>query len=211
MIRKSRNIDMLLSLNNVALEKVCSYTYLGFILDDQVNFNKHMSELVNIVSHMLNLLSRIRRYLTKEACTTNFKTMVLSLIEYGDIIYAGTTNVNLDKLDKLFYRDLRICDGTNNWVSKDILCDNCNIDPLYQRRNVHLLLFMHKQIRNADIIKRTNVRTRLDQAPVFNTYKPNNEKARQNVLYRGANLWNILQANDRNLDFKGFKTKLKRV
>ena len=49
MIRKSRNIDMLLSLNNVALEKVCSYKY-------QLNFNKHMSELVNIVSHMLYLL-----------------------------------------------------------------------------------------------------------------------------------------------------------
>ena len=83
--------------------------------------------------------------------------MVLSLIEYGDIIYAGTTNVNLGKLDKLFYRGLRIhvCDGTNNWVSKDILCDNCNIDPSYQRGNVDLVLFMHKQIRNADIIKRT--------------------------------------------------------
>ena len=89
---------MLLSLNNTVLEKVCSYKYLGFILDDQLNFNKHISEIANIVSHKLYLLSKIRKYLTKDA-----STMILSLIEYGNIVYAGTTNKNLDKLDKLFF------------------------------------------------------------------------------------------------------------
>ena len=55
-IKKSKNVDMLLSLNNTVLEKVCSYKYLGFILDDQLNFNKHISETVNVVSHKLYLL-----------------------------------------------------------------------------------------------------------------------------------------------------------
>ena len=90
------------------MEKLCSYKYLGFILDDQLNFNKHISELVNIVSHKLYLLSKIRKYLTKHACTLIFKTMILALIEYRNIVYAGTTNKNLDKLDKLLYRGLRI-------------------------------------------------------------------------------------------------------
>ena len=79
---------------------------------------------------------------------------------------------------------------------------------LSHRRNIHLLLFMHKQTTNNDLLKRTNIRTRLHQAPVFKTYKPNNEKARQNILYRGASLWNELPSNDRNLDFKTFKTNM---
>ena len=57
-----------------------------------------------------------------------FKTMIFSLIEYGDSIYAGTAMANLDKLDRLFYRGLRICDGTNTMVSKNILCNDCDID-----------------------------------------------------------------------------------
>ena len=96
---------MILSLNNIILERVCSYKYLGFILDDQLNFNKYLSEMIKIISHKLYLLSRIRRYLTNEACILVFKTMVLSIIEYGDIIYAGTSKANLDKIDKLFYRE----------------------------------------------------------------------------------------------------------
>ena len=120
--------------------------------------------------------------------------MILSLIEYGNIVYAGTTNKNLDKLDKLFffYRGLRICDGTNAVMSRTLLRNDCHIDTLGLRRNTHLLLFMHKQTKNKDLIKKTTVRTRLHQAPVFKTYKPNEEKARQNTLYRGACLWNDL-------------------
>ena len=137
-----------------------------------------------------------------------FKTMILSLIEYGNTVYAGTSNKNLDKLDKLFYRGLRICDGTNTMVSRLQLRNDCHIDELSVRRNRHLLLFMYKQTKNKDLIKKTNVRTRLHQAPVFKTYKPNNEKARQNILYRGTSLWNEQPSNVRNLDFRAFKSKI---
>ena len=132
-VKKSKNVDMILSLNSTVLEKVCSYKYLGFILNDQLNFNKHITETVNIVSHKLYLLSKIRKYLTKHASILIFKTMILALIKYGNTIYAGTTNNNLDKLDKLFYRGLRICDGTNAMVSREELRNDCHIDSLSHR------------------------------------------------------------------------------
>ena len=138
-----------------------------------------------------------------------FKTSILSLIEYGNTIYAGTSNKNLDKLDKLFYRGLRICDGTNIAVSRLQLRTDCHIDKLSVRRDRHLLLFMHKQQKTLIKLKKTNVRTRLHQAPVFKTYKPNNERARQNILYREAHAYGM---NSRLileiLDFRDFKSKI---
>ena len=108
--------------------------------------------------------------------------MVLSLLEYGNIIYSGTSKINLEKLDKLLYRGLRICDATNNNVSKNQLCYDCKITPLETRIEVHLLLFMHKQTQNIDLLKMTKIKTRLHAALVFRTYKPHNEKARLNVM-----------------------------
>ena len=67
-VKRSKNVDIILSLNNIPLERVCSYKYLGFILDDHLNFNKHISSMVSTVSHKLYLLSRIRRYLNDQAC-----------------------------------------------------------------------------------------------------------------------------------------------
>ena len=67
---------------------------------------------------------------------------------------------------------------------------------------------MHKQQQKIELLKQTNVRTRLHTAPVFLTYKPYNEKARENVLYREANLWNALPSKNRNCNFNEFKSKL---
>ena len=209
-IKKSKSVDTIISLNNCTLDRVCSYKYLGFRLDDHLTFNKHISELSNLVTHKLYLLSKIRRYITFEASLTIFKTMVLSIIEYGDIIYSGTSIRNLNKIDTLFYRGLRICLGHQIGLSKDDLCHECTITPLLGRRRLHLLLFMHKLSANKDMLKMTSIVTRLHEAPVFWLYKPENEKARLNILYRGALEWNMLLAKDRNLDFNDFKVMYKR-
>ena len=110
----------------------------------------------------------------------------------------------LIKLIIFFYRGLRICDANYVAKSKTQLCNDSNIITLEKRRNV-LLLFMHKQCDKVELLKHSNVRTRLHKAPVFNTYKPDNEKACQNIFYRGANVWNKLPSCDRNSDFKDFK------
>ena len=91
---------------------------------------------------------------------------------------------------------------------KDTLLNDCHVSALEIRMKIHILLFMHKQSKNEDLLKQANIATRLHQAPVFKIYKPNNEKARQNILYRGALEWNVLPSKDRNSDFKVFKSQL---
>ena len=41
-----------------------SYKYLGFILADHINFNKHISELCDLVTHKLYVLFKM--YLNRE-------------------------------------------------------------------------------------------------------------------------------------------------
>ena len=135
--------------------------------------------------------------------------MILSLIEYGDIIYAGTTQANLSKIVNLFYRGLRICDNTNNRISKEILCHDCHNAPLEVRR-IHLLLFMHKKTNIECLLNKSRIRTRLHQPPVFKLCKPNNEKVNQNIFYRGAILWNGRPSDERNKTFKDFKYGLQK-
>ena len=86
---------MQLSLSNQILERVCSYKYLGLILDEHLTYDKHIKEMNKLVSHKLYLLSKVRKYIITYACINIFKTMVLSLIEYCDILYAGSSQKNL--------------------------------------------------------------------------------------------------------------------
>ena len=69
---------------------------------------------------------------------------------------------------------------------------------------------MSKEKTNQHLLKFTQIQTRLHLAPVFKTYKPNNEKARANIIYRGAIEWNNLPAIERNLNSDKFKKKQKK-
>ena len=70
---------------------------------------------------------------------------------------------------------------------------------------------MYKQQGNIDLINRRNIRTRLHDAIVFTLYKPNSEKSRRNVIYRGALEWNSLNKEQRLLaNFKSFKSSQKK-
>ena len=65
---------------------------------------------------------------------------------------------------------------------------------------------MYKQQSNIDLVnRRNNIRTRLHDAIVFLFYKPNSEKSRQNVIYRGALEWNNLN-KELLANFKSFKS-----
>ena len=49
-------LDIQLSLNANILERVCSYKYLGLILDEHLTYNKHIKEMTKLISHKLYLM-----------------------------------------------------------------------------------------------------------------------------------------------------------
>ena len=57
-IKKSKSQNLVLSLNNQILDRVCSYKYLGFALDEHLTFNKHIIDMKQLISHKLYLLSK---------------------------------------------------------------------------------------------------------------------------------------------------------
>ena len=82
-----------ISIDNLKLERVCTYKYLGVTLDMNFNFNKHLQNCLRIASHKAYLLSKVHSYITTEAALRIYKTMILPVIEYGDILY-DNSNMN---------------------------------------------------------------------------------------------------------------------
>ena len=62
---------------------------------------------------------------------------------------------------------------------------------------MHLKLYMYKQKGNIFIVNNRNVRTRAHDAALFQTTKPNSEKCKKNVFFKGALAWNSLSVQVR--------------
>ena len=75
---------------------------------------------------------------------------------------------------------------------------------------MHLVLCMYKQKSNGAILNVRNVCTQAHDAALFTTDRPNSEKYKNNVLYKGATLWNSQPVQIRNIQtYEILKTHLK--
>ena len=74
------------------------------------------------------------------------------------------------------------------------------ISTLTKRRDMHLKLFMFKQKLNGEIVNTRQINTRAHDAILFLTIRPNSEKYKVNVYYRGALLWNEMSVKERSIE-----------
>ena len=207
--RKIRNHILLM--DKVRLERVASYKYLGVQLDMNLNFHKYLQDCIQRTSFKIYMLSKIRNYVDFNSAITIYKTMILPVLEYGDIAYDMADKKSLGKLQTLQNRALRICVNRNVHVPTIRLHQLCKIAKLEVRRIAHLRMFMFNQRENELIVNRRNVFTRAHDAPLFITYKPNNEKYKRNIFYNGAIHWNELSVKSRNTQkYDNFKETQKK-
>ena len=192
------------------LQRVATYKYLGMILDMNLTFSNHLQQIQNVISQKCLLLSKIRKYINIHTSIILYKSMILPIMEYGDVIYGGAKGKQIQQLQKIQNRILRICIYTNVYIEKEQLYILCKTSKIEVRREVHLNLFMYKQQGNVDIINKRKVNTRAHDALLFTTHKPQNEKYKQNVYYRGAISWNNLPSIERNIpEYEKFKNRQK--
>ena len=189
-----------LKIGNMRIERVHLYKYLGITLDMNLTYKKHMENCIRSASHKSFLLAKIRKYITTEAAIRIYKTMILPLIEYSDILYEGANSILTAKLQTLQNRCLRTCVYKNYHISVNNLHDLCSIMKLDKRRTVHLKLYMFKQKENVEFVNTRQICTRAHDATLFRTNRPNSEKYKINVFYKGAIIWNSMTVNDRSID-----------
>ena len=190
--KTKRIFDHSLFIDNIKIDRVHSYKYLGITLDMNLSFNRHLENLIKTISYKALLLAKIRKYITQEVALQIYKTMILPIMEYGDILYDGSNQKLTGKLQVLQNRCLRTCLLPNQHLPTIRLHEIGSIANLKMRREMHLQLYMFKQKSNVNIVNNRKVCTRMHDAIVFTTFKPNSEKYKRNVLYKGALAWNSL-------------------
>ena len=169
-----------------------------------------MNNTIKLVAHKIIMLNKIRHYITEDAAIKIYKTMILPYLDYGDIFFINSNQKQIKKLQTLQNRALRTCLNTRLETPIEILHQSIQIPKLNARREAHLINFMFKYRNNNKFLNKRNVRTRLHDAPVFTTVKPNNDKYKNNVFYNGAVKWNNLASHIRNIEtYDEFKWKTK--
>ena len=194
-INKIENISILV--NNQILQMVPTYKYLGFNLDQTLNYKYHLGTIINNISFKLYLFSKIRRFLNEKSAIIVYKSMILPFYDYCDVIYSCSKIPELKKLDRKHLRGMRLCLDNGYEMDDDELFIKCKLSSLENRRKVHTRNYLFSK---KNLCKNENEQnTRLHDGPVFKVIYPNIESVKRSVWYGGSLEWNSLDAETRNI------------
>lgn len=210
--------------NQVELEIVDKYLYLGVTLDDSLSFSVHINKIISACSQKLFTLSKIRKYITKDIAIKLYKSLILPVIDYGDVFYGCVPNILLDRVQKLQNKALRIIDLPPRYTSNLDLHVRYQVIPLFIRRRNNLLKMVHMYLRhNLDDLDiawddvtplselGNRMITRQTTTPFIPVRMPKSTKYKLSCAYSGPKLWLDQPLTTRQIaDQEEFKIHLKR-
>ena len=203
-VKKAKNVTV--RMDGERLQKVPSFKYLGIILDPTLSYNKHVSYVIKTVLYKMSLLGKLRKYLNDNVALQIYKSMLLLYFDYADVIFHKSNTGDLDKLQRLQNKCLRMSNLRVRNASTDRLHKISKIPFLKDRRKAHVLNFMFIRKNKPGLLNVREIRTRAHDAPLFNVPIPRCEAFKRSIIYSGSVEWNSLGTEARNVDaFLPFK------
>ena len=205
--------DFTVTVEELPLTLTNSYKYLGMTLDSQLNYDKHVQNIITRVSLKLKQLRRMRYFLDVRAATLVYKSMILPIMEYGDTFLVGATAEKRKKLQTLQNKGLSCALSLDRDISTEELHRRAKLQKLKNRREQHLLSHMFdivsygRQLRKPRL---SGVRTRSQNKKMIKLRKPNTEKYKKSLAYMGPQKWNSLPDQYHHLKTRlHFNTRIK--
>ena len=97
-----------ISCGDIQIQRESKVKYLGITLHEHLSWDEHTNEICKKLKCFFPLFYNIRSYLNKENVITIFYTMIYSRLKYGSIVTGLTTQLNIDKIQILQNKLLKV-------------------------------------------------------------------------------------------------------
>ena len=131
-------------LHNTSIERTDQYTHLGLVFTSNFKWNKHIEKCICKASKRIALLNRVRLKLPRGTLCSLYKSMVLPIIEYCDIIYDNCTVRDSIAIEQVQRRAALVYTGAYRHTSSDRLLVELGWQSLRTRRLNHKLIQLFK-------------------------------------------------------------------
>jgi len=205
--------------NDTVLNRIDTHKHLGLTINKNFNWNDHIQCAIVKAKKRIHCLKNIKLLLPRRSLCSLYKTMVLPIIEYCDIIYDNCTLRNALDLENVQRKAALVCTGGYRHTSNDALLAELGWQPLRIRRQFHKLCLFFKIIHSLTptylkpLIPSANeiqYRLRSRSNATMPTPYSRLSSTRNSFVHSTVNLWNNLSIDVRSTTtLSGFKSRLK--
>lgn len=137
-----------IKIENVKLECVSQFKYLGVIIDNKLKFNGNVDYILKKVSKKISFLGRLTNKLSMTAKITVYKTLIAPHFNYCASILFLCNEGDISKLQKQQNRALRIILKCSKYTRVKDMLDTLDWLSIRQTITLNSLLLIFKSINN---------------------------------------------------------------
>lgn len=92
---KKVDISCKIGVNNDDFEKVESFKYLGLTLHQHMTWDEHVDNIIKKINQRIGIIYRIKHLIPLSTRMVLYNSLILPLLDYGDLIWADKNNSTL--------------------------------------------------------------------------------------------------------------------
>ena len=144
--------------DNVSLEVVNEFKYLGIVIDKNISFKSHASKTIRDTWSKLSLFGRIRYCLPDETALNLFKSMILPILEFGNIFSIHCPVATTNKLQRLQNKGIKIALRKDSRYPTTLLHVEANMSSFAKRAEIAQNILAYRYIMKEFDSQETDVR-----------------------------------------------------
>lgn len=129
------------------LTRVKDFKYLGLIISDDLHWDKHIDTISSKAMSTLYYLKRSLRNASSDTKLLAYKTLILPILDYANIIWDPYTAVNLRKVERVQNKAVRFIFNSYGITSVSQLVARASLKQISARNRICRLLFMFKLVK----------------------------------------------------------------
>ena len=182
---------------------------LGITIDKELKFDKYINQVCSKANKKLNVLSRMRSFLSVEKRKIIFKSFIESQFKYCPLVWMFCSRKSNDKVNRLHERSLRIVNNDFESSYEELL-SKCNSFSIHDQ-NIHCLAIeIYKVANGLSAGEFENLFDFKDQYTIHIPSVNTELKGKNSIRYFGAVIWNAIPLSIKTAtSLNAFKNRIK--
>ena len=195
-----------IEMQNKTLEVVEEIKYLGIIIDKNLSFTAHIDYVSKKIGGKLGVLRRIGKDMTAYMKCTVYKSIIAPIFEYCMSLMLSVSKTNLQYLQKLRNRAMRIILRCNRRVRIKDMLEALHFMSIKERIHFNVCLLVHKMVNGLCLnyftekvhIIRSESAVQTRQKDNLYIEKCNTSGVQKTILHEGFAMYNELPSKIKN-------------
>ena len=201
--KKSKEKKFKININKYCIKQVSEMKYLGVILDQKLNWHKHIQYVCTKLSKAAGIIYKVRKKVPQNVLLLLYHSLVATYLRYGIASWGSAKTTAMRKLRSLQNKILRYMTNTPRQTSVVDQYSRLNILSLDNLYVLEISKFMYRNSETSlplafdgyfrPIGHDYNTRTTTTESLM--TPRPSTDFGKQSIKYTGVKVWNSLPFN----------------